>query len=256
MTDFRQRVDLSGHRVLVTGAGAGMGKGIAATLANWGACVAVSDLKLEMAEATLRAIENAGGAGFAAAMNVTDEASVEAGVDASWQALGGIDLLINNAGVLTVSNVVDMPLNDWQLVLGVNATGVFLVSRAVARLMVAAKRPGSIISTSSIAGKHGDPGLAHYSASKFAVVGFTQALAAELAPHDILVNAVCPGLVETGMMESLTADAGTTVGAYLGDQLIKRAQTPEDMAYAMAFLHTSRAMTGQAINVDGGTVFT
>lgn len=256
MVEYRQRIDLGGHRIMVTGAGAGMGRGIAQTFASWGAVVAVSDLNAGTAQTTLGAIQDAGGDGFATAMNVADEASVESGVEACWHALGGLDLLVNNAGVLTVSHVVDMPLTDWQFVLGVNATGVFLVSRAVARRMIDRGGPASIVSTSSISGKHGDGGLAHYSASKFAVVGFTQALAAELAPHDILVNAICPGIVETPMMASLTADAGTSVGVYLDDQLIKRTQTPEDMAYAIAFLHMSRAMTGQALNVDGGTVFT
>jgi meso-butanediol dehydrogenase / (S,S)-butanediol dehydrogenase / diacetyl reductase len=248
-------IDLSGERIMVTGAGAGMGRGIAQTFAAWGARVAVSDREAGTAEATLAQIEEAGGEGFAVAMDVTDEASVEAGVEASWGALGGLDLLVNNAGVLTVSNVVDLALQDWRFVLDVNATGVFLVSRAVARRMIAAGRPASIISTSSISGKHGDAGLAHYSASKFAVVGFTQALAAELAGYDILVNAICPGIVETPMMARLTADAHASVDAYLEDQLIRKSQTPRDIAYAMAFLHTSRAMTGQALNVDGGTVF-
>ena len=240
---------------MVTGAGGGMGRGIALAFASWGARVAVSDLTHETAEATLAAIKEAGGDGVAIAMNVADETSVDAGVDAGWRAWGGLDLLVNNAGVLTVSNVVDMALEDWRFVLGVNATGVFLVSRAVAQRMIAAGEPASIISTSSIAGKHGDAGLAHYSASKFAVVGFTQALAAELAPHDILVNAICPGTVETTMMVNLTTGARTSVAEYVGGQLIKRPQTPDDMAYALAFLHTSRAMTGQALNVDGGTVF-
>ncbi len=255
MAELTRRIDLTGHRIMVTGSGAGMGRGIARTFAEWGAAVAVSDLRLEAAASTLNDIKQTGADGFATAMDVADEASVAAGVEACWQALGGVDLLVNNAGVLTVCDVIDMPLKDWQFVLGVNATGVFLVSRAVARLMIEQGRPASIVSTSSVSGKHGDAGLAHYSASKFAVVGFTQALAQELAAHDILVNAICPGIVETPMMDKLTADARTSVEAYLKDQLIERSQTPEDMAYAMAFLHTSRAMTGQALNVDGGTVF-
>ena len=250
-----RRIDLSNQRVLVTGGGGGMGRDIARTFAVWGARVAVCDLTLEGARSTLTAINDVGGDGFAAAMDVADEQSVAAGVAACWDALGGLDLLVNNAGVLTVSDVVDMPLKDWRFVLDVNATGVFLVSREVARMMIQQATPASIISTSSISGKSGDAGLAHYCASKFAVVGFTQALARELAVHDILVNAICPGIVETTMMDNLTRDAQTSVEAYVSEQLIKRSQTPEDMAYAMAFLHTSRAMTGQALNVDGGTVF-
>lgn len=250
-----RRIDLAGHRIMVTGAGGGMGRGLARTFAAWGAQLAVSDLSDEAAQSTLAEIRKAGGDGIATRMDVSDEASVEAGVAASWKALGGLDLLVNNAGILSVANVVDMTLKDWQLVLGVNATGVFLVSRAVAKRMIEQAEPASIISTSSISGKRGDADLAHYSASKHAVIGFTQALAQELASHDILVNAVCPGLVETPMMGTLTHDAETSVSSYLENQLIKRVQTPEDIAYAMAFLHTSRAMTGQSLNVDGGTVF-
>ena len=255
MKALNRRIDLSGHRIMVTGAGGGMGRGIARTFAAWGARVAVSDLSDEAAQATLADIRKAGGDGMATKMDTSDEASVETGVAASWEALGGLDLLVNNAGVLSVANVVDMAPKDWQLVLDVNATGVFLVSRTVAKRMIEQAEPASIISTSSISGKRGDAGLAHYSASKHAVIGFTQALAQELAPHDILVNAICPGLVETPMMDKLTDDAETSVSAYLENQLIKRVQTPEDIAYAMAFLHTSRAMTGQSLNVDGGTVF-
>ncbi len=250
-----KKIDLGGQRVLVTGTGGGMGGDIACTLAAWGATVAATDMDPLGAERTLERIEAAGGSGCAAAIDVASEASVEEGVAACWQALGGIDLLVNNAGVLRHGKVVDMSLEDWNFVLGVNITGVFLVSRAVARRMVAQGTPASIVSTASISGKHGDPALAHYSASKFGVIGFTQALAHELAPHDILVNAVCPGIVDTPMIRHLAAAEGHPAEDYLSAQLIKRFQTPEDIAYAMAYLHTSRAMTGQALNIDGGTFF-
>ena len=250
-----KRIDLSGQRVLVTGTGGGMGGDIACTFAAWGATVAATDMNGDAAQATLDRIKAAGGKGCAAAIDVGNEASVAAGVEACWSALGGIDLLVNNAGVLRYGNVVDMSLDDWNFVMGINITGVFLVSRAVARRMIAQGTPASIVSTSSISGKHGDPGLAHYSASKYGVIGFTQALAHELAPHDILVNAVCPGIVDTPMIRNLAAAEGRTPEDYLAPQLIKRLQTPQDIAYGMAYLHTSRAMTGQALNIDGGTFF-
>jgi meso-butanediol dehydrogenase/(S,S)-butanediol dehydrogenase/diacetyl reductase len=245
-----RRINLTGQRVLITGTG-----DIACTMAAWGAQVAATDRELSGAEVTLERIKQAGGSGCAVALDVTDEQSVDAGVAACWDHLGGIDLLLNNAGVLTVSNVSEMTLKDWNFVMAVNITGVFLMSRAVAPRMVAQGTPASIVSTGSISGKRGDPGLAHYTASKFGVVGFTQALAQELAEHDILVNAVCPGVVDTPMIRALARDAGKDVEAYVSDQSIKRLQTPEDIAYAMAYLHTSRAMTGQAINIDGGTYF-
>lgn len=250
-----RQIDLAGQRVLVTGTGGGMGSEVARTLAQWGATVAATDKDHSGAQATLDAITDAGGRGCAVAIDIADEASVDAGVESCWHELGGIDLLVNNAGVLTVANVTDMSLQDWNFVMGINITGVFLMSRAVARRMVEQGTPASIVSTASISGKRGDPGLAHYTASKFAVVGFTQALAQEMAGHDILVNAVCPGVVDTPMIRALARDAGKSVDSYVGDQLIKRLQTPEDIAYAMAYLHTSRAMTGQAINIDGGTYF-
>jgi len=250
-----KRIDLAGQRVLVTGTGGGMGRDIACTFAEWGAVVAATDMNGAAAQATLARVEAAGGSGCAAAIDIGDEASVAEGVASCRKALGGIDLLVNNAGVLRFSNVVDMSLDDWNFVMGVNITGVFLMSRAVARLMIAQGTPASIVSTSSISGKHGDPGLAHYSASKYGVIGFTQALAHELAPHDILVNAVCPGIVDTPMIRELAAAEGRPAEDYLAPQLIKRFQTPRDIAYAMAYLHTSRAMTGQALNIDGGTFF-
>jgi meso-butanediol dehydrogenase / (S,S)-butanediol dehydrogenase / diacetyl reductase len=126
--------------------------------------------------------------------------------------------VVNGAGVLSVAPVVDLEAREWRRVLEVNVTGAFLVSQAAARIMIKAARPASIISIASVAGKIGEPGLAHYAASKFALVGFTQALARELAPHH-------------------------------------RPQTPDDIALAIAFLHASRSVTGQAINVEGGTVF-
>ena len=107
----------------------------------------------------------------------------------------------------------------------------------------------------SIAGKVGEPGLAHYAASKFAVVGFTQALAREIACHDITVNAVCPGVVATPMIDELAKGWGMSIEAMVGKQAIHRAQTPDEVAAAVMFLHANRSITGQALNVDGGTVF-
>jgi meso-butanediol dehydrogenase/(S,S)-butanediol dehydrogenase/diacetyl reductase len=241
----RPRIDLAGTRVLVTGAGRGLGRGMAEALASWGARVGVTDIRL-------------GAAPFAAwsdVMDVTDEVSVAAGVDACWDALGSIDLLVNNAGVLSVCAVAEMALAEWRRVMEVNATGTFLVSRAVVRRMIAAGRGGSVVSIASIAGKRGDAKLAHYSASKFAVVGFTQALAQEVAAHGIRVNAVCPGLVETAMIDDLNAGFGASTSEWLSHQAIRRSQTPADIAWTVACLHGAEGVTGQAVNVDGGTLF-
>ncbi|MFT3974967.1 MAG: SDR family NAD(P)-dependent oxidoreductase [Amaricoccus sp.] len=244
--------DLSGHRILITGAGRGIGRGMAEAFITWGARVAVADISGPLAADTAAAC---GPLCSAVQIDVTDESAVERGIEVAWQAMDGIDLLVNNAGVLSVATVAEMTLAQWNQVMSVNATGVFLMSRAVVRQMRHHARPGSILSLSSIAGRRGDPRLAHYSASKFAVVGFTQALAQEVAGDDILVNAICPGLVQSAMIGALAAGTGTTTDDWLAAQAIRRSQSPRDIAFAAAFLHLSRAVTGQAINVDGGTLF-
>jgi meso-butanediol dehydrogenase / (S,S)-butanediol dehydrogenase / diacetyl reductase len=247
-------IDLTGVRALITGAGGGLGRGIARAFAAWGASVGVADISLDPLRET-QALLGPRAASWLGIMDVTDEAEVRRGVDACWQQFGGIDLLVNNAGILSVAAVVDLELAEWRRVLDVNATGTFLVSREVVRRMVQAGRPGSVVSIASIGGKRGDPNIAHYNASKFAVVGFTQALAREVACHDILVNAICPGVVETPMIENLARGADVPVAAWIQNQAIRRSQRPDEIALAAAFLHRCRSMTGQAINVDGGTLF-
>ena len=132
---------------------------------------------------------------------------------------------------------------------------MFLTARAAARHMIAEGTTGSTVSTASIGGKVGSPSLAHYNASKFAVVGFTQALAKELGPHGITVNAVCPGVVDTDMIAKLGEGWNMSMDEMIGAQIIRRPQIPREIALAIAHLHLNRAITGQAVNVDGGTVF-
>ncbi len=249
------KLNLAGHRVLITGAGQGIGSGIAETFVSWGARVAVADLSEETLMQTCRTLSVSSPESFGLRLDVTDEGSVAAGVKQVWDKFGGIDLLVNNAGVLTVADTVNLTLDAWNRVLAVNTTGVFLMSRAVVRKMIEQQQAGSIVSIASIAGKRGDPGLAHYSASKFAVIGFTQALAREVGKHDITVNAVCPGVVRTNMIATLEKESQTDIATWMAAQCIQRSQTPEDIAFAAGFLHLSRAMTGQAINVDGGSLF-
>jgi meso-butanediol dehydrogenase/(S,S)-butanediol dehydrogenase/diacetyl reductase len=241
--------------VVVTGAGQGLGRGIALALAARGGRVVALDVNADGAAETARMIEDAGGSARSSRMDVTDEGEVGSAIGWAADRLDGLDLVINGAGVLSVAPVVDLEAREWRRVLEVNATGAFLVSRAAARLMIEAARPASIVSIASIAGKIGEPGLAHYAASKFALVGFTQALARELAPHDITVNAVCPGVVATPMIEELSSQWHVSVEGMLAQQAIRRPQSTEDIAMAIAFLHACRSVTGQAINVDGGTVF-
>jgi len=168
---------------------------------------------------------------------------------------GGLDLVVSAAGVFSSARVVDLDPGEWRRVLEVNATGTFLVAQAAARVMLGRGIRGSIVNIASISGKVGDPTLAHYAASKFAVIGLTQALARELAADGITVNALCPGVVESPMIAANLKAWHMTLDQLLAPQAIRRAQTPEELAQAIVFMHRCRAVTGQAINVDGGTVF-
>lgn len=255
MTVFNRSHDLEGHRAFVSGAARGMGLGIARALGRWGAKVAIGDLSQEAVDAALAGLRGEGIEAIGVALDVTDEASVAAGLNHAWQEFGGLDLLVNNAGVLAVADLAAAELRDWEKTLDVNATGTFLMSRAMVRRLLQDERPGSVISLSSMAGKRGDPGMSAYSASKFAVIGMTQALAREVGHADILVNAICPGVVCTDMIDKLASESGQSPEEWIAQQAVPRAQTPADMAYAIGFLHLSRAITGQALNVDGGSVF-
>lgn len=248
--------DLSGTRILITGGARGLGRGLAQSLAGWGGIVGVCDRDRVGAEETRDLIAEAGGRAWAGGVDVTDEAGVERALRGFVDFVGGLELLVCNAGVLSTAPVVDMNLAEWRRVLDVNATGVFLTARAGARYMLESRTRGSILSIASVGGKRGNPELAHYNASKFAVVGFTQSLAKELGPHGITVNAVCPGVVDTAMIAELGRGRGLSMDDMLSEQILPRPQRPEEIAVAVAYLHLNRAVTGQAINVDGGTVFT
>ena len=241
--------------MFITGAGRGLGRGLAESLAAAGGSIVVADVDRGNAETVAEAIRVSGGEALATTVDVTDEKSVDTCVSEMWDTVGAIDLVVNNAGVLSVAPVTEMEPAEWRRIIDVNATGTFLVSRAVARRMLADGIEGSIICIASIGGKRGDPGLAHYSASKFAVVGFVQALAAELGPAGITVNAVCPGVVSTDMISELADASDTPVEEMIAQQIISRPQEPAEIATAIRFLHGCRSVTGQAVNVDGGTVF-
>lgn len=200
---------------------------------------------------------------LATQLDVTDPASIRRAADLAEEALGPLEVWVSNAGVSTMAPFADTTEEDWDLNIGVNAKGVFLCGREAARRLIARGEGGAIVNTASMAGKRGAvPYLSAYVASKFAVVGLTQAMAYELAPYGIRVNCVCPGYVATGMQErELGWEAelrGTTVeevrGLYLGDTPMGRLETPEDVARVVAFLAGSDAgfITGEAVAVNGG----
>ncbi len=270
--------DLQGKVALVTGAGGekGIGRGISLRLAEEGADVVVSDLSLNESEdwgglpALVKEIEGLGRRSLAVETDVTQADQVERMVADALSQLGRIDILVNNAGALAGSDrvpVVELKESDWDRVLGVNAKGTFLCSRAVARHMIERGGGGKMINIASIAGKKGTARFAAYCSSKWAVLGFTQCIALELAPHKVNVNAICPGLVETervlGMASGLKPD-GVTAEEFR-DRMVERTNQSNplgriaqaaDVARMAAFLASSESdyITGLGLSVCGGSV--
>lgn len=250
---------LDGRRALVTGAGAGIGRAIAHALSRAGARVMVTDMNGTAAESVAGEI---GAPAIAAAIDVTDAASISAGFDAAEAAFGGVDIVCANAGVSRMKRFLDVTEADWAFNMDVNAKGVFLTDQEAVRRFLAAGVKGVIVNTASLAGKVGDAILVDYTASKFAVVGLTQAIAKAVAKDGIRVNAVCPGFVRTAMQEREIAWEGELRGiapeavrqGYVDATPLGRIEEPEDVAGVVVFLATdaARFMTGQAVNVTGG----
>jgi meso-butanediol dehydrogenase/(S,S)-butanediol dehydrogenase/diacetyl reductase len=241
---------------LITGAGSGIGLGIARVLAARGARVVLTDLD----DGRVRdAADELGGS--ALTHDVTNWASSEAAVASVLREHGRIDILVNNAGVSKSIPFHEIDEAEWDRVHDVNVKGVFLTTRAVVPHMMQ-RRSGSIVSISSMVGKEAIPLFVHYSASKFAVIGLTQGLAKEMAPYDVRVNAVCPGVVRTPLwdplLEQLAHNKGITRDEawdeFVADIPLRRPQEVQDIGETVAFLASdlARNMTGQGINVTGG----
>jgi len=271
---------LEGKVALVTGAGGenGIGRGIATRLALEGADVVVNDLTINPYEdrpgawggvtQVVNEVMAMGRKSIAITADVSNSNQVQAMVDQTLEQFGRIDILVNNAGSRPGGDrkpVVDVLEEDFDLVQRVNVKGTFLVSQAVARHMIKRGGGGKIISMSSRAGKTGTATYAAYCASKFAVIGFTQSLALELAEHHIMVNAICPGLVDTERVDYIAAAAapeGQSAIEYRADMVRDRAASvplgrlavAADIAKTAAFLASSESdyLTGQSINVAGG----
>ena len=254
--------ELEGKVALVTGATKGIGKVIAEALAAQKSAVAVTGRDKKAGKEAADGLLKTGAKAIFAPLDVTDRRQAEKAVTEVEEKLGGIDILVNNAGVSDMHRVVDLTDESWDHNMDVNAKGTFIMSQLVVRRMIERKIKGRIINISSAGGKLGAPFLAHYCASKFAVIGFSQGLALEVAEHGIRVNAVCPTYTHTGMQErelrweselrGITPEQ--VMGLYVKSVPLGRVAEPEDVAKVVIFLASSLAdfLTGQAINVCGG----
>ena len=269
-------MELRDKIAIVTGGARGIGKGMALALARQGAHVAVADLytssrgtagyafstEQEVSQ-TVGELTALGVRAIGVPVDVTQWGQVQELMESVTQRLGPIDILYNNAGVIDTGLVVETTEAQWDAMMQVNVKGVFLCCKAVAPGMMA-RRQGRIINTASIAGKRGNARAAAYCASKFAVVGFTQAFAHEMAPHNITVNAVCPGILGTAMwldhlidrrVEHMGDDRQATFAQYASSLMpLGRPQTPEDIGEAVVYLARADNVTGIALNVAGGLV--
>jgi len=253
--------ELAGSVSIVTGARGVIGKGIARELAAAGADVVLQverdpNGSTEVADASrlqalIDEIEGMGRRALPVNCDVTIPEQVSAMVEKTMEAFGRLDVLVNNAGIVSTCRVEDMPEAEWDRVLDVNLKGVFLCSRAAIPYL--RESSGTIINNASVASFGGAAGMAHYCASKHAIIGLTKTLALELAQDDVTVNAICPGIVDTPMWSRvLTPDPERYRATVQRVIPLGRDQTPEDMGRLAVFLAASTNVTGEAIRVDGG----
>lgn len=252
---MRQFGDLSGQVAIITGASSGIGRAVAQKFTEHGAKVALAARRQEKLEDLAREITGAGGEILVVPTDVLQKDQIQNLVNETVKKWGKIDILVNNAGVLRMASFLEMPEEDWDLVVDVNLKGQFLVAQAVARVMKE-NHYGRIVNTASIASGQQGVGVAmaaHYTASKGGVVALTEAMAIELAPYGILVNALAPGLIETEMTEAIIQDQQALQG-FLSQVPLKRAGKTEEMANVVLFLASKENsyMTGSMIVADGG----
>lgn len=254
--DRKIQVDLSGQTALVTGASRGIGRAIALALGKCGAHVACVARSVEKLEEVAGEIKAAGGDASVFPCDVTDGDAVQKTVDAVVEAAGGVDILVNNAGITRDTLLPRMSDEDWDQVIAANLRSVFLFTRAATQPMMRKKR-GRIINISSISGIMGNPGQANYSASKAAIIGFTQTVAKELASkrRAITVNAICPGFIKSEMTDVLAEAGGDAFHDVVKQRVpLQRLGTPEEVADVVSYLASDSAsyITGQTIVIDGG----
>jgi 3-oxoacyl-[acyl-carrier protein] reductase len=242
-------IDLSGRVALVTGASRGIGRAIATKLAAHGAKVAAA-ARGDNARGTVDAIAAAGGTAEAVSLDVTEADAVEAAVSGVLERHGRIDILVNNAGITRDQLMLRLKRGDWDAVLATNLTSAFMLTQAVLKPMIR-QRGGRIVCISSVVGQSGNAGQANYAASKAGIIGFSKAVALEVASRGITVNVVAPGLIDTDMTRAITESAHEEWASNIP---LKRLGSPEDVAAAVCFLASDEAsyITGQVLAVNGG----
>ena len=248
---------------IVTGAASGLGREIARAFSREGAKVCIADLQLEAAKATAADIDRAGGSTIAVKMDVTDEQQVEAGVSATIERFGGVDVLVSNAGYQYISPLVDLTLDNWRNLLATHLDGAFLTTRACLRHMYKARRGGSIIYMGSVHSLEASPLKAPYVAAKHGLLGLCRVVAKEAAAAGVRANIICPGFVRTPLVEKQIPDTMAarkmTREQVINDVLLlaqptKQFVTVEEIASLALYLagDMARSITGSIISIDGG----
>lgn len=248
---------------IVTGAASGIGLEIARAYAREGAKIAIADLKLDAAEAAAKEIKSAGGQAIAVAMDVTNEAQVDAGVEAAVKALGGVDVLVSNAGIQIISPVQDLSLSDWRKMLAIHLDGAFLTTRACLRHMYKTGKGGSVIYMGSVHSKEASPLKAPYVTAKHGLIGLCKVVAKEGAKHNVRANVICPGFVRTPLVDKQIPEQAKELGISEAD-VIKKVMLKEtvdgeftttaDVAECAVLFGSfaTNALTGQSIVVSHG----
>ena len=256
-----QLFDLTGKCAIVTGGAMGIGQAVSLRLAEAGASVMIADIDAEAASQTVMQIKASGGKAQAIRADVSSTADANKVVKATVKAFGCLDILVNNAGIYPVSPALDMSEEMWDKVLNINLKGVFFYSQVAAREMAKNGRGGKIVNMASVDAMHPYGGVAHYGASKAGVVMLTKALALELAPHNILVNAVAPGGIMTpgtkaarAALQARGMPEEVVLESFTARLPLRRMGEPDDVAKVVLFLASAAAayMTGTLVLVDGG----
>lgn len=257
------QLSLNGKTALVTGAASGIGKRIAEVFADAGANVVIADLKLEQAQATADAIASKGVRTLAVAMDVTDEAAVDAGFELVNKQLGAIDVLVSNAGIQIVAPLQEFRFSDWKKLIAVHLDGGFLTARAAMRQMIASKRGGSIVFMGSVHSKEASKLKSPYVAAKHGLEGLAKVIAKEGAAYNIRSNVICPGFVRTPLVEKQIPEQAQELGiseadvvktVMLKDTVDGEFTTVDDVAQAALTFAAwpSNALTGQSLVVSHG----